>query len=553
MVTLCRASRNTEYWSVPTPQTVGPGSYSSSPLRKALDYTAAPFSSMTARPLSSRAVEETQGSVGETPGPGSYDSTVRHHSTHSSNRGSNSFVTTEARMAPNAPGSTVFSYPTSARNPGPGAYNISKPLAKKRQITRSKPHSLLFEVIGNPASIPPPLIPEPESVPIGPGHYSPSHTYVKPKSTSTDFSHSKDSRRLWEPVNSPFNRLPSRSNPGPGSYDGNSTLTDTEISLGNVSFASKVKRSHQAKVIERSPGPAVYETIERPVLDLVKRPGFGGKVKRGETWRHDLAVPFTKPEKGKYPGVGTYDIDEFCRKEKETKRKNLLYTVIPAVPKAPFLTDQQRDCLIPLQIGSQIGPGTYNPPETINGMSHNLQIGLGKVTFTSKQARFQRQVFEPRVGPAPGQYENERERIRGREIDPVFKSKTMRFPGGEEATPAVGTYEVRGRWRTKQNRAEDYQHVIPGMSFESSSLRFVSPSPLSPKKDSDFPGPGQYQDSLPLSSKGPGVGKSKRFEGFAGYQQVGVTVPTVGPGRYELRSSLLRKSFNRTMEVGRDL
>jgi hypothetical protein len=45
--------------------------------------------------------------------------------------------------------------------------------------------------------------------------------------------------------------------------------------------------------------------------------------------------------------------------------------------------------------------------------------------------------------------------------------------------------------------------------------------------------------------------KSKRFEGFAVYQRTGVTVPVVGPGRYELQGSLLRKSFNRTMEVSK--
>lgn len=545
MVTLCRASRNTEYWQMSTPQAVGPGSYSSSPLRKALDYTAAPFSSMTARPLSSHALAQTRGSQGETPGPGSYEAAVRYQS-RSGSKGSNSFVSAESRMAPNAPGSTVFAFPSSILNPGPGAYNLAKGLAKKKQSGREKPRPLLFELNSGPPSIPPQLGTEPTNV--GPGQYSPSHACVKPKPASTDFSHSKDIRRLWEPSNSPFNRQPSRSNPGPGSYEG-SILSEPESSSGNVSFISKVRR--QKKAVDRSPGPGVYEVTQRTEFDLVQRPGFGGKVQRGETWSHDIVSPYTKPERGKYPGVGTYDIDDLHRKAKESKRRSLLYTLVPPPPKAPFLTDQQRDCLVPLRIGLQPGPGAYDPAAQPDTQSHNLQVSLGKVTFASKQDRFRKQVFQAREGPAPGQYQASEERPTGKATDPAFKSRTSRFPREGREGPSVGAYEMRGEWRTKQSRAEDYQHVMPGVSFESSSLRFDSTSPISGKKDL-LPGPGQYlNSSLPLS-KGAGMAKSKRFQGFAVYQAVGVTAPAVGPGRYDLQGSLLRKSFNRTMEVSKE-
>lgn len=460
-------------------------------------------------------------------------------------KGSNSFVSAEARMAPNAPGSTVFTFPTSVINPGPGTYNLSKGLARKRPSGREKPRPLLFELNSGPPSIPPQLGTEPSN--LGPGQYSPSHTYVKPKPASTDFSHSKDSRKLWEPSNSPDNRLPSRSNPGPGSYEG-SILSDPDSSTGNVAFTSRVRR--QKKAEDRSPGPGVYEVTQKADFDLVQRPGFGGKVQRGETWSHDIVLPYTKPERAKYPGVGTYDIDDLRRKEKESKRKSLLFTLVPPPPKAPFLTDQQRDCLIPLRVQLHPGPGAYDPTAK-DTQSHNLQVSLGKVTFASRQDRFHKQVFPAKEGPAPGQYQGSEERPTGKATDSAFKSRTTRFPSEGREGPSVGAYEMRGEWRTKQSRAEDYQHVMPGVSFESSSLRFDSTSPISGKKD-PLPGPGQYLDSSLSMSKGPGMAKSKRFQGFAVYQTVGVTAPAVGPGRYDLQGSLLRKSFNRTMEVSKE-
>ena len=438
MVTLCRASRKTEYWNVPTPMTVGPGSYSISPPRKALDYTAAPFSSMTERPLSARALRHSQ-DLTETPGPGSYQPS--HYSRRSSsNRGSNSFVSAEARMAPNAPGSTGYCFPTSILTPGPGAYNLSKGLARRHPQAREKPRPLVFELSGGPPSIPPQLGFSPEAGNVGPGQYSPTHDFVKTKPTSIDFSHSKDARKLWEPTNSPYNRLPSRSNPGPGSYD--STGPAEQEASGNATFMSRVKRAHQREVEERSPGPGVYEAPSVVMGNSLVGPPFGSNCQRGQSWANDIVLPYTKPERTKFPGVGAYNLDDSIRKEKEGKRKQLLFTSNPPPPRAPFLTDKKRDCLVPLRVDSHPGPGAYNGEKLPDGQTYNLQVEIGNVTFATKQERFKRELFETKEGPDPGQYHRSRERQRARAAAHTFKSKTTRFPDKTESVPPVGYYDI---------------------------------------------------------------------------------------------------------------
>ena len=91
------------------------------------------------------------------------------------------------------------------------------------------------------------------------------------------------------------------------------------------------------------------------------------------------------------------------------------------------------------------------------------------------------------------------------------------------------------------------------MSFESSSLRFEVKSQISGRKDEELPGPGQYEaEERTAGSKGSIMLRSKRFGGFAGYQKTGETQSAVGPGKYTVERSLLRKSFNRTMEAPKD-
>ena len=124
-----------------TPGEIGPGSYT--PRRK-LNTSKQPnfaaFASSNARKLN----QNTHTSA-LTPGPGSY---VRASKVSRREVSSNIFKTNIARLAPSAPGSTIFRLSTIADNPGPGQYRnpFKEPASGPRRPLNCKGESAASRV-----------------------------------------------------------------------------------------------------------------------------------------------------------------------------------------------------------------------------------------------------------------------------------------------------------------------------------------------------------------------------------------------------------------------
>ena len=88
------------------------------------------------------------------------------------------------------------------------------------------------------------------------------------------------------------------------------------------------------------------------------------------------------------------------------------------------------------------------------------------------------------------------------------------------------------------------------MSFESSADRFNRYEPFPGHRATTTPGPGYYrkaQSQKPTTR--PVILKAQRFAGHGDYKGKRTTNPDVGPGHYAIESTLVKKSFNMTIEA----
>lgn len=139
-----RSSRNTAAAIMvdhSTPGSVGPGTYGGRKLSVAKQPNFAAFASSNARKLN-----QNNYTSALTPGPGSYVKAPRVTRKLVSN---NIFKTTIARLAPSAPGSTMFRASTIADNPGPGQYRdpFKEPASGPRLPLNSKGSSAASRVV----------------------------------------------------------------------------------------------------------------------------------------------------------------------------------------------------------------------------------------------------------------------------------------------------------------------------------------------------------------------------------------------------------------------
>lgn len=447
-LSIFRAHRKTEFWSARTPANLGPGSYAGSQVASARD-TAVKFAVKSERAVSSGPADRGFSLNDSFPGPGTYSQEVKQKDS-SSRAGSSSFANRQRRLAPNAPGATVFCYPSSFTNPGPGHYGTPE----RRPVTRAPPRRQnSIHADSTPASIPlPPRKNEPGDSDLGPGSYNPANEAVKHSANSTNFSRSKCTRKLWEATNTQANPYPPRENPGPGHYEFSPQQTEGEIQ-GNSSFLSKVKMAHEANVPEekRFPGPGTYEIHGHGAVPTGRQPGFGTGQERGEAWSHDMILPYTRPERAFVPGVGSYTLDEAARHKEEMKKKALSYEESEAAPPG-FLSSEGRDCLAEARQDSMPGPGTYEAPSFLLQQKYAPHIITGEGKFLSNEQRFVG-LFEPKEGPSPGQYQSTKSVESTAVGQPNFKSRSERFvpltrenPNvavvGLQIRPPVGEYNL---------------------------------------------------------------------------------------------------------------
>lgn len=111
----------------------------------------------------------------------------------------NIFVTKVPRFCPTAPGSTIFKYPSSIYNPGPGTYyngfkwNDVGELEKTRQAYNSNKHAdLVIKPQSRAPSIPSKKIPNHAysglgQDTVGPAAYNPKEDQTKHRMMNPDF------------------------------------------------------------------------------------------------------------------------------------------------------------------------------------------------------------------------------------------------------------------------------------------------------------------------------------------------------------------------------
>ena len=227
---------------------VGPGSYGVSIMASTAAPSYAGFSSSDARRLNNN-----KSQAAANPGPGSYLSQP-YSQVHGCS--SNAFKTSVPRLAPTAPGSTLFQESTSRENPGPGDYQVST--AHKKGVGDGLDHGLVIRGAAerlpqgtclrpandggkyNPPAIPAKTqsygfedsaqkvlkpLPPPTDVysgfgadTVGPAFYDPSCGLTKQglREGGASFAQTRTRRRVFEPDKTSNNWLPERSVPGPG-------------------------------------------------------------------------------------------------------------------------------------------------------------------------------------------------------------------------------------------------------------------------------------------------------------------------------------------------
>ena len=115
---------------------------------------------------------------------------------------------------------------------GPGSYvkefkweEANSSLTRIKQLNdKHQHHDLIVKPYSKAPSIPTKKIPQNAYTglgmdTVGPGCYDPNEDQVRQKVRKADFVSAKIPRKVFEPIKSRDNNLPSKENPGPGQYD----------------------------------------------------------------------------------------------------------------------------------------------------------------------------------------------------------------------------------------------------------------------------------------------------------------------------------------------
>lgn len=621
-----RAPRRTDIPSIgQTNEHVAPGTYSNThnePSTAALE-APIPFNSMQQRNLNQNL---TTSAI--TPGPGAYLGTKgpsrdgkKDYGEDAAGVGPISLRSKSARLGPVAPGSSVYMPSTIEKNPGPGTYPNAahQDLGKVRRKDLQGPMRPVLEVMERTTpSIPvmrllPGQQPETEAGDndvanlmmrhtgdhgdtAGPGEYDPRGEQIICRTTPQVVFHASTlSRRLWEPSPAIDNKLPSRDNPGPGSYEPVTTKakgTD-EDTQPTFQFASRSLMAHQHEVsVERVvPGPGQYEMlgdIDRSVKSARDRSTvrgeltqFGATSERSSTLHRPGHQPYKDPfyvhnvpGPGHYqPAWSSFPADPKTKEAEEAMpdsyRKKIHGVHHPTIvmalaeaqgPLQAFNTTDDRPCNRSPEQRTP-APWQYNK-ETARGHSMNAELReKAKVgrrgAFGTCAERFYGSPLAGRRG-LPDPSTDGSEGIHGTsnsEPRSMFQSASPRFrsaPGPREVnatkvgntdTPAPGAYVVE----KEPSYRSPFRHPRQDhLSFGSGKTRFDVTKTSEDLfyghvKGASNPGPGNYEPKL-SRDRVSGIAPSKAARPP---NLVGNTSEEVGPGKYSnMDTHMLKKTFN---------
>ena len=405
-----KQSRKTEFWEVPTPARVGPGSYEVSQLKK-FRYNSAPFSKAEVKLTGQKIALSTL------PGPGSYDSSLEWVKNYSP---SSNFLSNLPRTGQIPQGSLNLIQWSPTETPGPGHYNTDTQVHK---MPSKKYRQLSMIVESTVASIP---YKPGQGQHLGPTSYNPDMSLIKPKTLGTSFAASKSKRNMFDSK---------VSNLGPGKYVINA---DNRTKKQSWVFTSKVEKKTEVNA-EQVPGPGSYDPKDYKRQPRVLVEGFGSTTERDILLTNDPHRPYANIDHSMMHA----STDSYQDSSKQEFFRKKYLNPKTSIRKPGFGSSEKRESEW-ANMNTIVGPGDYsaNP------------ITTHKSKFMPKSSRFGE--YKISLIPGPGEYEP----IKNQKIA-AYINQAPRFKEDKRESPEV--YISHQPWKVKQNRAYDAQTIEPNL------------------------------------------------------------------------------------------
>jgi len=593
-INIYRSERKcTEYFSGSTThEKVGPGTYSNTHNEPAPPHPekGVPFASLQEKELN-----HNKGTSAITPGPGAY--VEPGEIVKAGADGTVNFKSRAKRMAPTAPGSSAFLPSTILQNPGPGTHDINTSWTspKKERPDKAPP---VLEMRQTVPSIPIQKVqpgstdgratdPDMSAVKVkytgegedkvGPGEYTlGGEKVLHPVAPSASrWAISSSNRKLFEPSCAIDNGLPSRNNPGPGSYNSRKPPDPESSKDATFQFASKTPMGYQKVTKEKAaaPGPGAYMSdVSKEIMNKDNNQ-FGSTVARGG-WDRPLNQPFTDPYNRSVVGPGHYPEPKSCF---VTPRKNDTAATDAAINKQKFHGVHHPNQIMALQeaagplhafcstdirpCNKKVGqatpaPGQYNNEDSLGFsisaiVKERATVGK-KGVFGTTADRFHGSQLAPKDGIDPGKYDNDHGKYEEAPRS-MFQSQSARFnknPPREVYATMVGKRQTPGPADYVTDKTVNYRSPFrhprtDHLSFSSGRNRFDTKEIFCGQNYNLNPGPGDYEASRRGRSL-PGAAKtqSQRLQ-----RKDGGTAKDVGPGSYNIEGTMLKKTFNVSTEA----
>ncbi|CEO96013.1 Sperm-tail PG-rich repeat-containing protein 2 [Plasmodiophora brassicae] len=318
--------------------------------------------------------------------------------------------------------------------------------------------------------------------------------------------------------------------PGPGHYnvvDAHLMQFDrTKATRLSSSFAYQGPRGTELPKASDEPGPLDYQVRS----DIVKRPvwaskfqNFGSRTGRGrEPFKEDIG-----------PGPGAYNVS-----------RDPVYIRLRPPLTVPFGSKSDRFSEEhPAADGP--GPGEYSLPSSIRIRPKNAPVPFG-----SRVERFteQRRAPTPEPTPAPPPGPRSRRPVRRqRHQRSTGRSPVRRVPVPSSVVPAPGTYDVdrvTTAFKPLKFKSKGFQFASKSARFEYEREIEREPTPAPPDPARDDQGTANRR-ALPAGSSAF-LSRVNRFA--EQYQAMGLP----GPGDYQITSSLIKRTFNVTIDPNFD-
>jgi len=366
-INMCRAERQTGAGAGSTQDSVAPGTYNvNTDSIKVAGEKPVPFASGVEKVCCPNNTTSRY-----TPGPGTYvgpNSSVN----EASGLGATNFKSKSARIAPTAPGSTVYTESSICKNPGPGTYEgtrgewevaLRKPPRNAANPWQEAPEKTVPSI---PLQKLPPGAQAQNSMgadvsnvtmrhtgerkdTVGPGDYDPKHLLTTRTQQGTSIS--LGSARPKAGSSDKDKGLSSRSAPGPGAYDMKGGLGESEnpdAPTSTSQFASKTALSYQKEHADGkgAPGPGAYDPkghidkLASRATAISNTRGlqtqFGSSVQR-TGWARSVDAPFVDPYNLHHvPGPGSYPTTDVIFSSVDKQKEKEASKAVPGNKKKQF-------------------------------------------------------------------------------------------------------------------------------------------------------------------------------------------------------------------------